>query len=305
MDTERSSDISEIISAIEKSRPAARDFLLGPASPRELPSQAAIDEFLVAQLDPDGRASKEFDKILREQAADVGKLADKLNSEALAASKGRRAHLLTELEDRIAVLPPDPYARHFLDKPFLIWTDAELNGDYAIAPHGSWVKFEVETTTAMNAYSYFYYLWTNDRNQAVTVNIDAYLIAEGYVELSSDGGYLPRDRHADTQLTAVMYPWQWWNQPATIPPPQGGQVQALPPMKVESSGIAAGAGFDAWTVFRGFDLQYQQLAVPAHGSIVIYLEFVVTASAKRGEAKIDFQNQDRAVVSPGVLITVM
>jgi len=305
MGTERSADISEIVSAIENSRSAAHDFLLGPVLRPEMPSQPAIDEFLVAELDPDGKASKQFDKILREQAADIGKLADDLNSKAFAASKGRGAHVLKDIEDRIAVLPPDPKKRHFLDKPFLIWTDAELNGDYAIAPYGSWVKLNVETTSALNAYSYFYYLWTNDSDQAVTVNIDAYLIADGYVELSSEGGYLPRDRFADTQLTALMYPWEWWNQPVTVPPPQGGQVQPLPYMKVESSGIAAGAGFNAWTVFRGFDLQYQQLTVPAHGSTVIYVEFVVTAGAKRGKAKIDFRNQHRNVVSPGVLITVV
>ena len=100
MDAHESSEISEIISAIEKSRPAARDFLLGPALPPEMPSQPAIDELLVAEFDPDGKASKQFDKILREQAADIRRLAEKLNSEAFAASKGRGARLLEEIEDR-------------------------------------------------------------------------------------------------------------------------------------------------------------------------------------------------------------
>ena len=108
----------------------------------------------------------------------------------------------------------------------------------------------------INAYVFFYYLWTNDSDQAVTVNIDGYLIADGYVELQSDGGFWPGDRRAETWLTPVMAPWEWWHQPAPLPLVQEGQIQAALSMKVSSGGFAAGAGFDAKAVFRGFDLQY-------------------------------------------------
>jgi len=303
--TKRPPNVAEIISAIEKRRFTGPDYVFAPALPRGWPSQHAIDDFVVAHFDSDGRAARQFDKILREQTADIAELSDKLNSKALAASRGRRARLRKELRDRIALLPPDPYKRHFIDKPFLISTDAGLNANYEKASYGSWVKFDIEVTTAINAYVFLYYLWTNDSDQAVAVNIDGYLVADGWIELRSDGGFWPGDRRAEATLTAAMFPMEWWNQPATFPLVQEGQVQPALTMAVSSGGLAAGGGFDAQALFRGFDLQYRQLSVPAYGSLVILLEFVVTASASHGNAKIDFQSQDRDVVSPGVLISVM
>ena len=251
------------------------------------------------------KSERAFGKALREQAVALDALRDRLAG-APQGHAAAKAGLVNGIGGRVPAFPDDRAKRHYLNRPFLIWSRGGLDIVDTIANGASSAEFLVDTSTAVSGYVEFWFLWTNDTGVPVAIDVDGYLIADGYVQIDSDGGYWFGSRNASVNLTALMFPCELW-QPGLKPvlPVQPAQIQNVTYMAVDSGGLAAGAGFDARTIFRGYDLQYRGLSVPAGGSVVVLMEFAVSASAHDGRAQVDFATGARDVVCPGVLITAL
>jgi hypothetical protein len=303
---DRSHKVDDVIAAIKGGNlfPPKRAVSRRP----DVPPLQDTDGILAASLDPEGKATAAFEQALRLQEAQIAKLAKKLDSQARAESKGRAKRELKGLHDRIAPWLGDMHKRYLVNKPFLIWGRGGLEPETGITPGASFAKFTVDTNDYFVGAVEFWYWWANESDQAVTVNMDGYLIAEGYVELHSAGGFWPDDREAWVDLVAQMYPCEAWHPGvilAPMSPIQESQIQNVLWLKVDSGGFRAGKAFDSRNVFRGADLQRQQITVPPYGNVIIVMEFNADAAAQHGEAKADFSQGDRRVISPGVLITVL
>lgn len=264
----------------------------------------ALDKLVADTLDRDGTAATAFAAVLERRTAQLTAMRRTLNAQARAASKSASTRLRREIVRRAAAVASDGRSRYFLNKPFLIWADGDLAIQDTIAPNASAAKFRIDTRSSAYGHVTFHYLWTNDTDQAVSVDFNGYLIANGYVEIESDGGYLPGTRDANANLTAEMFPFELWHQPATYPAVQPSQIQNALYMNVSSGGFASGGGFDARGLFRGFDLRYERLIVPAHASLTVQMMFYAGGRVHHGRTQIDFESGDRAVISPGVLLTV-
>lgn len=295
--------IDEIIAAIKDGSVARPEFDSDPSLRPETPP-LHVGKQLRKRLGSK-KTERAFDEALRKQAVAL----DALRRELVDGNKGHTApksDLIKGIDVRVPAFPGDRLKRYYVNRPYLIWSRGDLDVVDTIANGASSVKFRVDTTSAVSGYVEFWFLWTNDTGQPVTINIDGYLIADGYVEIESEGGYLWGHRDASVNLTAEMFPFEVWHPSLTpVLPVQPSQIQNVTYMHVDSGGLAAGAGFDARTIFRGYDLQYHGLTVPANGSVVVEVEFAVSASVHHGRAQVDFGQGARDLISPGVLITVL
>jgi hypothetical protein len=100
--TAHSANIDEIIAAIKNGSLSFPDSRSAVRPRPEVPShQRAIDDVLAPHLDPDGKSVRQFEAILRKEAADTAALRDRLNAEAMAGSKERGAQLGAEIGRRV------------------------------------------------------------------------------------------------------------------------------------------------------------------------------------------------------------
>jgi hypothetical protein len=283
-------------------------------------NRRATENLLASSIAKAGFEVDKFDELLAQNRSALRRVAERRKAEAVERSSSAKDTLRHGVESRRKVMehlaeltPPEsptvaaPKFYELLDRPFTI---LPTGGVYLHAEQvesaNSWAKFTVDSdSVAGSEYLSFYFLWVNPSDTHAVIDVDAYLVLNGFCQVESDGGFIPGVRRSSMDLYAVLHLLEWWNQPPTSPLGQVDQEQQALILSTDTSGWLDDDATDSEEVFRGYDLRYNLFLVPPHGAVVFEVALNVAFTSNEGSIHVDFQSGDFEVLCPGILIGVL
>jgi hypothetical protein len=294
--------------------------------------QRAIEEFFGPVLNRIGLDAGKFDELRAQNQIEFRRILEKQKADAVRESSSARVNLRRGLENRRKALehrvtrtPPLTAPTTFpfyiiLDTPFLIWTTPGMFFDtWHIEPENNWAKIKVEKSQAPplpydtgfegSEELSFYFFWQNPSDKAwAVINVDSYLVFNGFCEVKAPGGFFAGDRWSSLSIDANLYLLEWWNQPPTQPSPQTSQNMLS--LSVSAYGMFDSDKYASKALYRGCDLSYEFFLVPPSGVTVFEAAANVSFgfgqdNGGHGYAHADFDSGDFEVMCPEMLIAIL
>ena len=260
-----------------------------------------------------------FDELLAQNRSALRLIAERRKAEAIKRSSSAKEILRHGVEGRRKVMehladvtPPEtptvaaPKLYEHLDRPFTILpTPGVYMHSEHIEPANSWANITVDSESDAEDELSFYFLWQNPRSTHMVIDVDAYLVLNGFCQAGSEGGYFPGTRASQLNVWAKLDLLEWWNQPPTSPLRQVDQAQQALFLSTSTGGYFDDDATDSEAVFRGYDLRYNLFVVPPGAVVVFEVALYVRYANKEGSIHVDFQSGDFEVLCPGVLIGML
>jgi hypothetical protein len=209
-----------------------------------------------------------------------------------------------------------------LDKPFLIWANrygraADILVESHIEPWNSWAR-TVTRAASESAFMVrdevsFYFLWQNETGSDVVLNVESYLMLNGWCQLTADSGWIwspfwgqgtiGKSRLAVDAELALL---EWWNQPPTQPAFQSGQIQNVLKRAI-SGGFAFGnpGKTDLALVTGNHHLNYDLFHVPRDAAVVFEVALSMSGSGSDGSVMVRFDGENALILCPYVQLEVV
>ncbi|MDR8391638.1 hypothetical protein NC796_10830 [Aliifodinibius sp. S!AR15-10] len=169
----------------------------------------------------------------------------------------------------------------------------------------SWAKFKYHSDRALGSEALsFYFLWENPRDKFAVINIDAYLVLNGFCSVIDGQTLLTGYDSSSLNLQAQLSIREWWNQPPTSPLPQSDLLQSVVSLSAKGGSISGGA-IDGKHIFRGYDLRYNQFLVPPKGVAVFEVALTFSYKTSVGDVHVNFASEDFEVLCLGVLVAIL
>lgn len=331
----KESDIKPALAAIRDARRKHANPRRADLSERAnlLETQQSFEKYFSSFLHKTGFEIDKFEKILAENQKISHRILERQKADAVKQSAVIQNMLRQGIVDRRKTMeylstltPPVPPAITpyyvVVDKPFLIWpTNGISLDDSSIEPWNSWAKITFDTNqqtvqfgdqTFFDLYLEedlsFYFLWENPSDRYAVINVDGYLVFNGFCKTHAPGGVFAGDREADLSVDARLSLLEWWNQPPTQPLGEADQSQGI-----TSLSAYAGDTFDihgttrSEPVFRGRDLRYNLFLIPPQGVAVFELTsaFSYHIGLNGGDVHADFASGDFEIMSPFLQIAIL
>lgn len=282
-------------------------------------NRRAVENLLASSFAKAGFEVDKFDELLAQNRSALRRIAERRKAEAVERSSSAKDTLRHGVESRRKVMehlaeltPPEsptvaaPKFYELLDRPFTIWP---TGGVYVhaeqVEPANSWAKITVDSELASVDELSFYFLWQNPSDTHTVIDVDAYLVLNGFCQAGSEGGYFPGTRASQLNVWARLDLLESWNQPPTSPLWQVDQAQQALVLSTDTSGWFDDNATDSEAVFRGYDLRHNLFLVPPHGEVVIEVALYVRYASREGSFQVDFASGDFEVLCPGVLIGML
>ncbi len=286
-------------------------------------NQSISNRLLTSYFSKNGLDFDKFDKILLQNQKERELILEKLKADSLTESAKMKNMQYKTIENRRKtietltnnVTAPYPYYVT-LDKPFLIWpTSGLFFDDSHYEPWNSWgkVKLDSSKSSSDNPNLFweelgFYFLWENPVDKWAVINVDGYLIQNGFCSVQSDGGYFAGDRRSSVNIYSNLRLLEWWNQPPTQPMMQSDQSQLIFSISCYSGDMFDfDGGFNGDYIFRGSDSRYNLFLIPPNGVTVFEIISLISYSngINGGSAHVDFASNDFKVTCPFVLLAIL
>ena len=275
-------------------------------------SRRALDNHVASYLGKEGgvEAVQRFDALREQHQAALLRAAAERKAEAVQQSPRGLQTLQAAVGSRrkAAEQLATQFPTEILDKPFLIWWTQGIDfPDIHVEPMNSRAKFRFRSGGSLGFEEMsFYYLWANPSGEKFAViNVDGFLIVNGFCLIGSDGGFWPGDRRSSLGLTANLSLWEWWNQPPTQPFAQPDQSQQVLHLSTNTGGFGDPGALEFKEIFRGYDLRHEQFLLPPGGVVVIEVALSITYGSSDGNVDVDFETGDFHVSSPVVLLRIL
>lgn len=258
---------------------------------------------------------REFEALHRESEVEIQARIAQQMAEADAQSAAMRGIVRSEVENwrytvgHLKTLVPTatPIQRILLDTASDVTATPGLSLDSTqIAPTNNSAKFFLLSSTDPGTTQTvsFGFTWENASDRSAVVNVDGYLVLDGRCQAVAFGGSFGGYRLCHMFVDASLNIQELWNRPPTSPIRQGGQDARALAITANAAGFFDDTEIVTRYLFRGFDLQYQQLVVPPHGTIRIDVSCTLICFHSDGEARFIFHNDGQVLVY-GVLIGVL
>ena len=172
-----------------------------------------------------------------------------------------------------------------LDTPFLIWPTPQLQLDSAtIQPGNSIIRFHHtrefvarQTDATIHEVSTFF-RWTNPSDAPASISIDGYLIFSGTGQAVIRGGWMTDDVSAHLVVYGGVQAWGPSHEFL------GGSPFLTSPINffLETNGLFYKHSVtESASVFRGYDMRVDQIAVPANAEITLDLGLQIWETPSR------------------------
>jgi hypothetical protein len=278
-----------------------------------------VENLLASSFIKAGFEVDKFDELLTQNRSALHRIAERRKAEAVKRSSSAKETLRHGVEGRRKVMehladvtPPEsptvaaPKFYEHLDRPFTILpTPGVYMHSEHIEPANSWANITVDSESDAIDELSFYFLWQNPRSTHAVIDVDAYLVLNGFCQAGSEGGYFPSVRHSQLDVWAKLDLLEWWNQPPTSPLGQVDQYQEALSFTIDTSGWFDHNATESEEVFRGYDLRYNLFLVPPGAVVVFEVALYVRYGNKEGSIHVDFASGDFEVLCPGVLIGML
>jgi hypothetical protein len=300
--------------AARRERPAISNSTIDLASdPAVVESARACRHALLGILDAPESTIARFERSRAEYEARLLAAAERARLAALGRSQADLDRVLVQLAsrrqafDNLSVVDDAGPPRVFLDAPFSIWPTINVLDDTShIEPARSWAKFRVESS-ASAAYDdmVFYFLWKNPSSGVAVINVNGYIVLNGYCEVKSSGGFFPDDRWSRVIVSAGLNLRVLGDDPNAAPGAESMPSQQALDLSCDSGGMFSDGSHAAAGVYRGFDLSETMMLVPAEGNVLIEVSAGTFCRSHHGKVTCDFASGGYEVICPGVMITTL
>lgn len=263
-----------------------------------------------------GFESDKFVEILARNQSELSRIADEQKVAAIKQSSAEMKSFMRAIESKrqafdaliSTAAPPQPFFVA-LDSPFLIWPTQGIELlDSHTEPYRSTAKITLDSGRTFGYEELgFYFLWENPSDRFAVVNVDGYLVFNGQLRASQDGGFWPGDRYAGISAGGRLHVFEWWNQPPTEPLAQADQFQNVASVAATGGGFGDVGAIETKNVFRGVDLRHTLFLLPPHAVTVIEVTAAITytTGTDSGHVNVDFNSGDFQIMCPFVLIAVL
>jgi hypothetical protein len=197
-------------------------------------------------------------------------------------------------------------AYELLDKPFLIWQSQGIDfPETHIEPANSSAKFNYFSDRSSGYQDLsFYFLWENPSDKFAVMNIDAYLVLNGFCSVVDGRSLFSGNRSSNLYMQTRLTIHEWWKQPPTFPLHQTDQLRHVLSLSA-NGGLLSGGDIDARHIFRGYDLRYNLFLMPPKGVAVFQVTLYFYYSTDEGAITVNFASGDFKVLCPGVLVAIL
>jgi hypothetical protein len=298
----------------------------GSTRGRQLPQSTRVRALAAEQLKRLGFDSATVERELAAERAQSHRRLEELKAEAVAQS-GVRADSLGRMVDAqraalsgvIDIWPPTTQYL-VLDSAVEIWaTDGVgVNLESAtIEPYKSraqirlhaseshdWSDFGATLYNPVYEFLHFYFLWENQESMPAVVDVNAFLILNGFCMAHSKGGWTDNGQER-LALDATLDLLQTWTQPISSAPPQDGETWNVLYLLADSTDWFSDDQWKYDVVYRGTLVQYQQEIVPPGQNLIIDVALRLGYSVDNGEVSADFATGEFYVMSPMVWLKVV
>jgi hypothetical protein len=318
-----STKISEIKAALKAGKvpSAERQVRRAPllrGSPILEKNRRAAEKLVTSFLEKAGFDLAKLNEIQTQNQVELQRIEEAQRAEAIRHSSGVKAAFRSAVENRRDIVANlssvfttggvQQQPTVVLDKPFLIWPAYPKHHDdlffdtHNIESWNSWAKVKVQSKASgyddlgeVN----FYFFWENTSDSYAAINIDTWLMLNGYLEAEVPGswfGLSPSDIGAAAYLNIL----EWWNNPPTSPPdgPNGEQYQDVAYVGIYQGTFPNPVTSRSTRVFRTTDLSHQMELVPPHGSVVFEVGANMGYENDSGSTMADFDSGDYEVMCP-------
>jgi hypothetical protein len=304
------SQMKAVLSATKDARRASANLGIIENSRIKM-AQHPLENFAAAsQPATAGFDVEKFAKLREQHQTELRLMLEQRKSEALKHSYDAKDTLRYGIESRLKNVELLPAAANYelLTRPFLIWWSQGIDfPEVHYEEVNSWAKFSIHSEDSLNINENmtFYFLWNNPSDAFAVVNVDGYLVVDGFCVGKSEGGFLPGFRYSLIDMNAELHLLEWWNQPPTEPLSQFGQNQNVVNLSTNTGGFMDSDAVAFQHVFRGYDLRHELFVIPPRETVVIEVALMLTYGSNHGSVDIDLSSGNFQVMCPAVLIAVV
>jgi hypothetical protein len=289
---------------------------------RQLPQSTRVRALVAEQLVRMGFDATAIERELAAERAKSHRRLEELKAEAVAQS-GVRADSLGRMVDAqraalagvIGIGPTTQYLT--LDSPVEIWaTDGVNLESTTIEPYKSRAQIRLDASeshdwwhgaylfTTNYDFLHFYFLWENQESESAVVDVNAFLILNGFCSAHSQGGWFFGGK-GELTLDPTLDLLQTWTQPITSAPPQIGETWNVLDLVADSTGFDTDDKTNYDVVYRGTLVGYQQEIVPPGQNVIIDVALRLGSYVDNAEVSADFATGEFYVMSPLVSLTIV
>jgi hypothetical protein len=202
--------------------------------------------------------------------------------------------------ERVTSLP-DGANRVFIDEPFFIWSNTGLDFGAVGVPFGSLAHFKLHAYRNENHDLVFWFIWNNDTDNAVSMDLQTAVFADGFGTLGANGGIFTGG-FSELSMVVNLKPLMWWHQPAQAALPQSTSSAQLFFAQADASDLFSVGAVKPVSIDKRTDVSYTIFTMPPRSSAVAQVAVEIGCTIDNGTIDLDFTN-DFALVCPGMLIT--
>jgi hypothetical protein len=305
------SQVKKVLSATKDGRRQSANLRRADISERSRirASRGPLENLAASHLTTAGFEIDKFEKIREQHHTELRHIVEERKAEAVKHSYYVKDALRYGVDSRVknVELLPVPPKYELLNTPFLIWWTQGIDfPEIEYEPSNSRAKFALQSD---NGITYdemsFYFLWSNPSDRHAVINVDGYLVVDGFCRAGSEGGFLPGFRYSRVTLDAQLHLLEWWNHPPTEPFPQIDQSQEVLHLSTSTGGFMDSDAMEFEHVFRGYDLRYELFVIPPKETVVFEVALSMLYGSSHGSIDIDFTSGNFQVMCPAVLLAIL
>lgn len=308
-----------------KTRKGSSELIVQDTVPRDAKTDQAVMDLFTKKVAGLADVRTSYEKILAAENKRASATLAKARSAALKVAKSRTrdqsalvAGRVGAFEAAVAKVVTANVERHLIKAPFEI-SGFPLDG-WESKQNGSYARFKINQS---NGYAegngvfrnlVFKFLWVNELDRYVVIDIHGYLVLHGYFEAGCGGGFFGGSRYASFSVTHSFDVLDYtrpvgtdgYSQPIFPVLARSPETTAVD-MGVESGGWFSNGELKWGSIYRGYDLEHRLLVVEP-GKTLGFNMNVKTRTATgtdSGRVFADFSTDPYRVTCPAFLVAVL
>lgn len=268
-----------------------------------------IDEFDNTRA----RNRTEMRQFLQKQKIAVAKRSSEVKEALHYGIEARRRATEYLASSRRKAVPDLGFRFVVIDTPLFILASQDINLSFqSRAPWNNVAKIEGEWDTPYPDNGFddlsFIFVWENPADEPVVVNVESYLVLNGFCDVLAEAGRDPGTwgSHASTVgFTTELVVFEYWNNPPTTPSGQFGQFSAGPGIYADGGGLFGLGDYESLAVGGAYDVTYRMFLIPPKGVAVFEVALMIGHWTNGGYIEVDFGSRDFEIMCPALLMAVV
>lgn len=308
-----------------KTRKGPSELIVQDTVPRDAKTDQAVMDLFTKKVAGLADVRTSYEKILAAENKRASATLAKARSAALKVAKSRTrdqsalvARRVGAFETAVAKVVTANVERHLIKAPFEI-SGFPLDG-WESKQNGSYARFKINQSNGYGEGNgvfrnlVFKFLWVNELDRYVIIDIHGYLVLHGYFEAGCGGGFFGGSRYASFSVKHSFDVLDY-----TRPVGTGAYGEPLFPvlarspettvvdMRAESGGWFSNGELKWDSIYRGYDLEHRLLVVEPGKTLGFNMNVKTTTATGKDSGRVfaDFSTDPYRVTCTDFLVAVL